>query len=84
MKAAGEAAEKLRIHLEKEHETGELKSKKIRYESKRDDYAGIDDAENKLSAGKKNTAYALSQEEAVKKRSMMTSIPAIYRIFEKI
>lgn len=69
MKAAGEAAEKLRIHLEKEHETVELKSKKIRYESKRDDYAGIDDAENKLSAGKKNTAYALSQEEAVKKRS---------------
>lgn len=69
MKAAGEAAEKLRIHLEKEHETVELKNKKIRYESKRDDYAGIDDAENKLSAGKKNTAYALSQEEAVKKRS---------------
>ncbi len=69
MKAAEKAAEKLKSHLEKEKEIEDLKSKRIRYEGKRDDYAGIDEAENKLNEGKKKTADALSQEESVRMRS---------------
>ncbi len=88
MKAAEEAAVKLKSHLEKEKEIEDIKSKKIRYEGKRDDYAGIDDAENKLATGKKKTADALSQEETVKEKSDAVSkeIAALqntYRLLQK-
>lgn len=62
-KAAEEAAEKLRLHIEKEKEIEALKAEKISFEGKRKDYEGLEEAEKELKDAKKKVSTAESGEK---------------------
>ncbi|MCR5591560.1 MAG: SMC family ATPase [Lachnospiraceae bacterium] len=66
-KAADDASEKVKLHAEREKDIEELKSKKILYEGKRNDYEGLDEAENELRDAKKAAESAASADMEAKK-----------------
>ncbi len=65
-KLSEEAAQNLTLHMEKAASIEELKTKKIRYEGKREDYREIKEIEVKLETVKKEAESALKDEETAK------------------
>ncbi|MBR3306212.1 MAG: SMC family ATPase [Lachnospiraceae bacterium] len=64
--ALNKASEEVKLHLEKEKDIEELKEKKIRFESKREAYDGLEEAEKELKTRIKAATIAVDEEKAAK------------------
>ena len=73
-KSSEDASDKLKLHVEKEREIEALKSKRIIYEGKREDYDGLEEAELELKTKKKAASDALEAEKKAKEASDSLSV----------